>query len=119
MIVYLWQAGTALGVTDDSKRARSQAARFMRDNGAARAVVETSHYDDDNRSLDPGYVNRGGLRWEARRQGSRIVWSVCWSSAPKPEPMLTGIVNSEGRTYGPARTPQPIEERTITCHARV
>jgi hypothetical protein len=85
VIVYLWQAGRDLGVTDDSKRARRLAASCMRDSGAPEAVVVTAHYGDDHSSMDPGYVDKGGLRWQARRRGSRVVWNCRWVPAPKPE----------------------------------
>jgi hypothetical protein len=86
--VYLWKAGSARGVTDDSKQARRQAARSMRENGAAEAVVVTAYFDDELNLMDPGYVNGGGMRWEARRHGSRIFWHCRWVPAPKPGPAL-------------------------------
>ncbi|HEX7162961.1 MAG TPA: hypothetical protein VF223_17225 [Trebonia sp.] len=86
--VYLWKAGSAEGVTDDHGRARSLAAGFMLANGAAEAVVETAHYGDAVRLLDPGYVRTGGPCWTGRRQGSRVVWRCRWVPAPKPAPAL-------------------------------
>jgi hypothetical protein len=75
MILYTWRAGSAEGVTDDDGRARDAADRFMRVNGAARAVVETVHYDDWMKSMSDGYANRGGMRWDARRHGGRVTWA--------------------------------------------
>lgn len=86
--VYLWKTGSVQGVTDDSKQARRQAARSMREKGTAEAVVETSYFDDELSLMDAGYVTRGGLRWEARRHGGRIVWHCRWIPAPKPGPVL-------------------------------
>ncbi len=85
MNVYLWEAGPVTGVTDDSDKALRLAADSMRRYRVARAVVETAHYDDDPQRLDDGYVDRGGLRWEARRHGSRITWTCRWMPAPRPE----------------------------------
>lgn len=86
--VYLWKAGSAQGVTDDSKRARRRAARSMRENGAAEAFVETLYFDDELSLMDAGYVNRGGPRWTGRRQGNRVVWRCRWVPAPGPDPVL-------------------------------
>lgn len=46
MIFFLWQAGTAEGVTDDYATAQQRAASFMRDAGASTAVVEQASFID-------------------------------------------------------------------------
>ena len=84
MILYTWRAGSAEGVTDDDRRARDAAAKFMRVNGAALAVVETVHYDDWMKSMNDGYASRGGMRWDGRRHGARVTWTGRWVPAPGP-----------------------------------
>ncbi|HEY1619667.1 MAG TPA: hypothetical protein VGG25_18745 [Streptosporangiaceae bacterium] len=84
MIFYVWRAGSAEGVTDDDGRARDRAAEFMGKNGAARAVVETVHYDDWMKSMNDGYADRGGIRWDGRRQGGRVTWSSRWVQGTEP-----------------------------------
>ena len=66
MLVWLWDAGRARGVTDNEVRARKAAEAFMRNNRAideARmemAVVNGPH------ALNPGYA-RTGRGWQAVR----------------------------------------------------
>ncbi len=87
MRVYLWEAGSALGVTDDHARARTLAADSMLANGADEAVVEPADFDDATRSLTAGYVRTAGRRWTARRQGRRVVWTCGRVPAPQLRPL--------------------------------
>jgi hypothetical protein len=80
--VYLWTAGTAVGVTDDDALARTRAAAAMLANGATAAVVETAHYDY-MKALTPGYVRAGGMRWTAARHGDSVTWAGCRADAPR------------------------------------
>ena len=84
MKVYLWQAGTAEGVTDDDERARTLAASFMGENGAAEAVVETADLDIGIKALAAGYAKTQGKRWVAQLHGSQVVWNCRHVSAAKP-----------------------------------
>jgi hypothetical protein len=75
VIVFLWQAGTAEGVTDDYATAQQRAASFMRDAGASTAVVEQASFIDGNTSLSSCYQPVPGRRWIARRHpGGRVYW---------------------------------------------
>lgn len=75
MIVWLWAAGSAVGVTDDHKKARRAAVFFMRDAGMDTAVVEQAYFISGTRSLIAGYEPAGAPRWVARRHpGGRISW---------------------------------------------
>jgi hypothetical protein len=87
MRVYLWEAGTARGVTDDPVRARRAAAGFLLSDRAAEAVVVPADFDDAVASLTTGYVRTVGRRWRGHRRGGKVVW-VAWSvRAPQPEPL--------------------------------
>jgi hypothetical protein len=88
VIVYLWRAGSAEGVTDDPVKARALAARFMLAGGATEAAVETAHYDGGSTSLDAGYALAAGLRWTAHRQDGQAAWNCGWAAAPNA-PALT------------------------------
>jgi hypothetical protein len=83
VIVFLWQAGTAEGVTDDREKAQKQAAFFMGRAGASTAVVEQARFTGGNRSLGSGYQLAQGLYWVARRHpGGQVSWEPRW---PAPE----------------------------------
>jgi hypothetical protein len=88
MRVYLWEAGSAEGVTGDHARARALAGRSMLANGAAEAVVEPADFDDAVKSLEAGYVRTTGRRWTARREGRRVVWTPGLMPTPQPKPLL-------------------------------
>jgi hypothetical protein len=76
VIVWLWRAGSAEGVTDDEVKARTAAASFMRSNRVNTAVVEMAYFDDGVKSLSSGYVSADAWRWVARlHPGSRVSWS--------------------------------------------
>jgi hypothetical protein len=73
MIVFLWQAGTAEGVTDDYVKAQLHAFCFMRRTGASTAVVEQAYYISGIDTLVSGYQRADAPRWVARRlPGGRI-----------------------------------------------
>lgn len=85
MIVFLWQAGTAEGVTGDYATAQQRAASFMRDAGASTAVVEQASFIDGSTSLSSCYQPVPGRCWVARRHpGGR----VCWEQRSR-QPALT------------------------------
>ncbi len=83
MRVYLWEAGSAEGVTDDQDRALRLAACCLLENGGARAVVEPA--DLDLSSLERGYTRAAGRRWTASRRGSEVAWASRRVPAPAPE----------------------------------
>ena len=73
MIVWLWEAGSAAGVTDDPGKARRNAACVMRGTGADTAVVEGARFIDGTGALNDGYRGDGRRRWVARNErGGRI-----------------------------------------------
>jgi hypothetical protein len=77
VIVWLWAAGSAVGVTDDHKKARRAAVFFMRDAGTDAAVVEQAYFVSGTRSLWAGYERAGAARWVARRHpGGRVSWRI-------------------------------------------
>ena len=77
MIVWLWAAGPAVGVTDDHAKARRAAVFFMRSAGADAAVVEMAYFISGTRSLSAGYEPAGAARWVARRHpGGRVSWRM-------------------------------------------
>jgi hypothetical protein len=77
MIVWLWAAGSAVGVTDDPRRARKAVVFFMRSAGSVAAVVEEAYFVTGNRSLGAGYEKAGAARWVARRHPSgRVSWQM-------------------------------------------
>lgn len=77
MIVWLWAAGSAVGVTDDHANARRAAVFFMRSAGTDAAVVEQAYFISGTRSLGAGYERDGAARWVARRHpGGRISWRM-------------------------------------------
>ena len=77
MIVWLWQAGSAEGVTDDFEKARRTTASFMRSSGTDAAVVEQAYFIPGIESLSTGYERTAGPHWVARRHpGGRISWSL-------------------------------------------
>jgi hypothetical protein len=77
VIVWLWAAGNAEGVTDDYKKARGAAASFMRSTGTDAAVVEQAHLITGIRSLSAGYEKADAPHWIARRHPSgRISWRL-------------------------------------------
>ncbi len=80
MIVWLWDAGSALGVTDDESRARESAAAFVLSGRAGTARVEQAHFVSGIRALNPGYA-RLGHGWTAQplRNGP-----VRWVPLPDP-----------------------------------
>ena len=88
MIVWLWEAGPAAGVTDDPGKARRTAAFFMRSASTDSAVVEQARFIPGIRSLSAGYERPdGAARWVARLHPSgRITW--------KPRPPAAGLTDA-------------------------
>jgi hypothetical protein len=77
VIVWLWRAGSALGVTDDEVKACTAVTSAMRSNRADTAVVEMAHFDDGVKSLSTGYVRADAPRRVARlHPGSQVSWST-------------------------------------------
>jgi hypothetical protein len=75
VIVWLWAAGSARGVTDERSKARRAAVLFMRSAGADEGVVEQACFISGTRSLSAGYEWVGAVRWVARRRpGGRVSW---------------------------------------------
>jgi len=73
MIVWLWDAGSAHGVSDDDARAREAAEALIRDGRATGARVEMAVMNGV-RALDPGY-GRLGRGWTAHpRPGAPVRW---------------------------------------------
>lgn len=72
--VYLWQAGTAEGVTDTPRKARSAAASCGR--GGRSLVVEQAHFVVGTETLQDGYL-RTSHYWTGRRHPSgRVTWRL-------------------------------------------
>jgi len=77
VIVWLWAAGSAVGVSDDHANARRAAVFYMRSTGTDAAVVEQAYYISGARSLSAGYEPAGAPHWVARRHpGGRISWRM-------------------------------------------
>lgn len=74
MIVWLWDAGSGRGVTDDQTHAQLAAEAYMRSGRADAASVEKAHLVTGIRALHPGYA-RTGQGWTAQhRRGAPIQW---------------------------------------------
>jgi hypothetical protein len=74
VIMWLWDAGSGHGVTDDQSRARQAAEAFMRSGRADAARVEKAHLVTGIHALNPAYA-RTGHGWTAQpRRGSLIRW---------------------------------------------
>jgi hypothetical protein len=83
VIVWLWSAGSAQGVTDNDEKARQAASRFIAGTGADTAVVEQAHYISGTDTLVTGYHKADAPRWVARRHpGGRVTWKL---RPPAPE----------------------------------
>lgn len=74
MIVWLWDAGSAHGVSDDDGRARDAAEAFIRSGRASSATVERAHLITGIQSLYSGYA-RLGRGWTTHpRKGGPVRW---------------------------------------------
>lgn len=74
MILWLWDAGSAHGVTDDESRARTSVTTFMLSSAANCARVESATLVTGVRTLTMIY-RRTGNGWLARRDSSgQIRW---------------------------------------------
>jgi hypothetical protein len=77
MIVWLWAAGSAEGVTDDEEKARRTAASSMCETGTGSAVVEQAYFIIGIDTLVTGYQKAGAPFWIARRHpGGRVSWTL-------------------------------------------
>lgn len=86
MIVWLWDAGSARGVTDDEQRARHAAEASMHDLGGHTARVERASLMSGVRTMTSGY-HRTGVGWAGQRHcNGRITWKPV--SAP-PESFVS------------------------------
>jgi hypothetical protein len=73
MIVWLWDAGSGHGISDDDGSARAAAETLIRDGQAASARVEMAVLNSV-RALDTGY-GRLGRGWTAHpRPGGQVRW---------------------------------------------
>lgn len=76
MIVWLWEAGSACGVSGERGAACRAAASAMAAADAASATVEEAVHLDGGGWLTAGYL-RTGRYWVARRHGGRVRWTAC------------------------------------------
>lgn len=78
VIVYLWSAGTARGVTDTRRKARRHAACWMRSQNADTAMVEQAHFISGIESMEVGYARTArDPYWIGQRHpGGRVSWLV-------------------------------------------
>ena len=91
MIVFLWSAGTASGVTDSQRTARRHAATWMRSQQADAALIEQAHFIPGIELLDTGYERA------SRR-------SVPGRTTPPRRPDLLAAVRARSGTGGTATT---------------
>jgi hypothetical protein len=81
MIVWLWDAGRAHGISDDPVRARKAAEGFLCAGRASTALVERAHLITGIRSLYSGY-ERLGRGWTAHpRQDGPVRWVALTAEA--------------------------------------
>jgi hypothetical protein len=86
IIVWLWDAGSAHGISDDDARAREAAEGLIRDGRARSARVERACVVAGIQSLYTGYT-RLGRGWTARpRRGGTVRW-VALEDEPSVHPM--------------------------------
>jgi hypothetical protein len=81
MIVYLWDAPPARGVSDDPARAREAAEGFLCAGRASTALVERAHLVTGIQSLYSGY-ERMGRGWVAVPLGDGPVRWVALAGEP-------------------------------------
>jgi hypothetical protein len=75
VIVWLWSAGPAEGVTDDHARARRTAEAFMRLRQTDTAIIEQASFIPGITSMEIGYEN-DVLSWVACRQPcGQVTWN--------------------------------------------
>ena len=82
MIVWLWDAGSGRGVTDDQTRARRAAEMLMRSGRADAARVEKALAVTGISALDSGYL-RTGHGWTARPRRDGLIQWVPLPAAPQ------------------------------------
>jgi hypothetical protein len=93
VILWLWDAGSAHGVTDDESRARTTVTTFMQSNTASCARVESATLVTGVRTLTMIY-RRTGNGWLARRDSSG---RIRWQSVNQ---MPAGLPGAAGPTPG-------------------
>ncbi len=71
--LWLWDAGSALGVTDDDKRAREAAEACITSGQATAARVERAVFVLASGTLTYDY-RRTGMGWCAQRRDSGVKW---------------------------------------------
>jgi hypothetical protein len=82
VIVWLWDAGSARGVTDDESRARRAAEAFMRSGRADTARVEKALAVTGISALASGYL-RTGHGWTAQPRRDGLIRWVPLPAAPQ------------------------------------
>jgi hypothetical protein len=85
--VYLWDAGDAVGVTDDLETACRRVADSLRADGVPAAVVEPAWFDDGASTMGSGYVRSKGPYLTAYLRAGRVVWSGHGMLAAEREPL--------------------------------
>jgi hypothetical protein len=90
MNVWLWEAGSGRGVSDQERQARAAAAAYVRGGQAGSARVERALLMAGDQWLMSGY-RRTGEAWVARsRRDGRIRWTRLRAPAnlgvPQPAP---------------------------------
>ena len=82
MTVWLWEAGSGRGVSDQERRARAAAAACVRGGRAGSARVERALVMAGDRWLTPGY-RRTGEAWVGRScRDGRVRWTQLAASRP-------------------------------------
>jgi hypothetical protein len=78
VIVYLWSAGAARGVTDTSRMARRYTAGCLRSRQADTALIEQAHFVPGIESMEVGYKRAArDPYWTGQRHASgRISWRM-------------------------------------------
>ena len=82
MIIWLWAAGSALGVAGTPGQALQAAALSMAGTGTDTAVVEPARLITVTGTLAAGYGQAGTPRWVAHRHPGG---QVSWTPQPFPE----------------------------------
>jgi hypothetical protein len=83
IMVWLWDAGSACGVTGEEARARGAAAGCLRDGKSDTARVEKAFLVPGTRTLSLAHY-RTGIGWSARRyRNGRITWKPLTAAAER------------------------------------
>ena len=88
MIVWLWDVGSAHGVTNDESRAREFAGACLSSNSAGAARVESATLVTGARTLTTVY-HRTGSGWSAERDS---LGGIRWTPLPAaPAALMTPV----------------------------